>query len=194
MKWRVLLVKTIIVSASTDKQIIHTITAEKDEEKKIHFVIGSKHETEAGSLDLVIIINLEHQRSAVSVTGTIITQTGQNHSIKTVQNHTGKNTQSSVNLRALVFDNAVHNYQAIIGLKKGSIQAEAFQENKIIALENARITSEPTLQIEHNQVHCGHGTAISQLDQDYLIYCQMRGLPYKQAETILIEGFLSSHA
>jgi len=39
-------------------------------------------------------------------------------------------------------------------------------------------------------VQCGHGATAGALDQDLLFYLKARGIPEKEAETLLIQAFV----
>ena len=38
---------------------------------------------------------------------------------------------------------------------------------------------------------CAHGATVGELDQDALFYLQSRGLPVKEAKSLLIEAFVN---
>ena len=49
--------------------------------------------------------------------------------------------------------------------------------------------NKPELEIFADDVVCGHGATVGQLNADQLFYLMARGLPRKEAEALLIEGF-----
>jgi Fe-S cluster assembly protein SufD len=52
------------------------------------------------------------------------------------------------------------------------------------------MASKPELEIFADDVVCGHGTTIGQIDQTQLFYLMARGVPRAEAERLLIEAFL----
>jgi len=47
----------------------------------------------------------------------------------------------------------------------------------------------PGLEILADDVRCSHGASIGRLDEDELFYLQTRGIPRKEAEQLVMEGF-----
>ena len=56
--------------------------------------------------------------------------------------------------------------------------------------ENAEFNAKPELEIYADDVKCSHGSASGSLNQDSIFYLMSRGLKYKQAKELLINGFL----
>ncbi len=57
--------------------------------------------------------------------------------------------------------------------------------------ENSEFNSKPELEIYADEVKCSHGSTTANIDQNSIFYLMSRGLSKKQANKILIEGFLS---
>jgi Fe-S cluster assembly protein SufD len=51
------------------------------------------------------------------------------------------------------------------------------------------MNNKPELEIFADDVQCGHGATCGRLDKDQLFYLTARGIPRKEAESLLIEGF-----
>ena len=51
------------------------------------------------------------------------------------------------------------------------------------------MNNKPELEIFADDVQCGHGATCGRLDTDQLFYLTARGLPRREAEALLIEGF-----
>jgi Fe-S cluster assembly protein SufD len=51
------------------------------------------------------------------------------------------------------------------------------------------MNNKPELEIFADDVVCGHGATCGRLDADQLFYLEARGLPKREAEALLIEGF-----
>jgi Fe-S cluster assembly protein SufD len=48
----------------------------------------------------------------------------------------------------------------------------------------------PELEIYADDVQCAHGATCAALEEDYLFYLMARGIPRKEAEAMLVEGFI----
>ena len=55
---------------------------------------------------------------------------------------------------------------------------------------DAEFDSKPELEIYADDVVCGHGSTVAELDEDLLFYCRSRGIPERQARALLIESFI----
>jgi len=55
--------------------------------------------------------------------------------------------------------------------------------------ENAEMDNKPELEIFADDVQCAHGATTGALDDDLLFYLRARGIPKKEAESLLIQSF-----
>jgi Fe-S cluster assembly protein SufD len=53
------------------------------------------------------------------------------------------------------------------------------------------VDSRPFLEILANDVFCTHGSTTGKLNEEQLFYAKSRGLSKKEAERILIDGFIN---
>lgn len=66
----------------------------------------------------------------------------------------------------------------------------AYQSNpNLLLTTGARVDSKPQLEIYANDVKCGHGSSIGQLDQDAIFYLRTRALSEPRARQLLTRGF-----
>ena len=69
---------------------------------------------------------------------------------------------------------------------------DAYQSYKALTVsQNAKAISVPSLQVLNNDVKCGHATAVAHLDDDQLLYLMSRGISKKDAQKMVIKGFLA---
>jgi Fe-S cluster assembly protein SufD len=55
--------------------------------------------------------------------------------------------------------------------------------------ENAEMDNKPELEIFADDVQCAHGATTGALDDDLMFYLRARGIPKKEAESLLIQSF-----
>lgn len=55
--------------------------------------------------------------------------------------------------------------------------------------DNAEMDNKPELEIFADDVQCAHGATTGALDEDLLFYLRARGIPKKEAESLLIQSF-----
>ncbi len=140
----------------------------------------------------LIDIILHGKHAQATVRGAYILNNEQRVSITSHQRHMVPGTQSDVNIKGALQDNARSMYQGTIFIKKKAANTCAEQQNKNILLSSsARAYSIPILEILNNDVQCMHGSAIGQLDNEQLFYLQARAIPEPQARRLLIEGFFA---
>lgn len=137
---------------------------------------------------------LEGQGSNASFRGAVVGDGDQHFDFVTLQNHTGPNTVSDVNIRAALAGAAKTVYYGITRVEEGASGAAAEQENRNLLLSRqSTANSDPVLEILTNEViRCGHGATVGPVDQEALFYLQSRGLDRRQALTLLVTGFLKA--
>ena len=71
-------------------------------------------------------------------------------------------------------------------------KTDAKQENNCMLLsDDARINSNPQLEIFADDVKCTHGAAIGKTDEEALFYLRSRGIPADEARDIMVYAFAS---
>ena len=71
-------------------------------------------------------------------------------------------------------------------------KTDAKQENNCMLLsDDARINSNPQLEIFADDVKCTHGAAIGKTDEDAMFYLRSRGIPANEARDIMVYAFAS---
>ena len=69
-------------------------------------------------------------------------------------------------------------------------KTEAFQTNRNILLSSeAKMRTRPQLEIYADDVKCSHGATTGQLDPNALFYLQQRGIPFAEAQRLLLQAF-----
>jgi Fe-S cluster assembly protein SufD len=83
---------------------------------------------------------------------------------------------------------AVFNGRVVV--RAGAQQTDAQQTNRNLLLsDQAEADSKPQLEIWADDVKCGHGAAIGQLDPDQIFYLRSRGVDAETARSMLVFGF-----
>ena len=55
---------------------------------------------------------------------------------------------------------------------------------------DAEFDSKPELEIYADDVVCGHGSTVAEIDDDLMFYCRSRGIPESVARALLVESFI----
>ena len=75
-------------------------------------------------------------------------------------------------------------------IRKDAQQTNSRQTNRNLCLTKcARMYAQPQLEIYADDVKCGHGSTVGQLDENALFYMQQRGIPADEAKHLLMFAF-----
>ncbi len=109
---------------------------------------------------------------------------------RTLQDHAAPHTRSDLLFKGAVEDQAQSVYSGLVHLREPAQHARASQTNRNLVLtEGASAESIPNLEIEANDVHCSHASAVGPIDDDQLYYLETRGIPPEEAERLIVLGF-----
>ena len=135
--------------------------------------------------------NLKGKYSSAFVNGILNLDNNKNHEIRTSINHLNENTKSYQLIKSVLGENTKSAYQGKIFVKSNAQKTDGYQLSKAILLsDNAEFNAKPELEIYADDVKCSHGSASGSLSQDSIFYIMSRGLNYKEAKELLINGFL----
>jgi len=105
-------------------------------------------------------------------------------------NHNQPNGLSNQLFKGVLDDSAKAHFEGHVFVAKHAQKTEALQNNKNLLLtDKANVQTHPFLEIYADDVKCSHGATIGQLDEDALFYLRTRGIPEKQAKTLLMYAF-----
>ena len=109
----------------------------------------------------------------------------------TFQEHVAPQCKSDLLFKVVLMDRASSIYRGLIKVHKNAQGTDAYQANRNLLLSpKARADSMPLLEIEANEVRCTHGATIGRVDELQLFYLMSRGISRRQAEKIIVDGFL----
>ena len=109
---------------------------------------------------------------------------------RTFQDHVAPDTTSNLLFKGTVSDRSRSVYTGLIRVGKEARGTNAFQTNRNIKLsEEAWAESVPNLEIENNDVHCSHASAVGPIDEEQRFYLESRGVPTVVAERLIVAGF-----
>jgi Fe-S cluster assembly protein SufD len=114
----------------------------------------------------------------------------QHYHLHTLQRHLSDHCTSDLLIKGCLKDSARSVYQGLIQVSEGAQRTDAYQANRNLLLsDTARADSIPGLEILANDVRCTHGATIGQVDEEQLYYLMTRGLPRREAQRLIVEGF-----
>ena len=135
--------------------------------------------------------NLNGKHSSAFVNGIFLLNEKKHHEIKTNINHLIENTKSYQLIKSVLEKDTKAVYQGKIFVNSKAQKTDGYQLSKSILLsETAEFNAKPELEIYADDVKCSHGSASGSLNEDSIFYLMSRGLNYKEAKELLINGFL----
>jgi Fe-S cluster assembly protein SufD len=108
----------------------------------------------------------------------------------TQQNHLAPHTTSDLLFKGALKGNSRSVWQGMIYVAPGAQKTDGYQANRnLILSQGARADSIPGLEILADDVRCTHGATVGKLEQEPMFYLKSRGIPEREAERLIVEGF-----
>ena len=146
--------------------------------------IGSKLTKNFSELDLA------GEGSTGRMSGFYFTDGTQHLDHDTQQNHLAPHTTSDLLFKGALKGKSRSVWQGMIYVAKGAEKTDGYQANRNVVLdEGARADSIPGLEILADDVRCTHGATVGRLEAEPIFYLKSRGIPQKDAERVVVEGF-----
>ena len=109
---------------------------------------------------------------------------------RTEQDHVAPNCDSTLLYKGALRDHSRAIFSGWVHVREGAQKTDAMQTSRNIVLSpHAKADAIPNLEIEANDVKCGHAASVGPVSPDELFYLESRGIPAKQAERLIVFGF-----
>jgi Fe-S cluster assembly protein SufD len=136
--------------------------------------------------------HLRHTGSTISIIGLVNAEGDQAPSLETTVVHHAPHTAAETLVKTLSRDAAAPNFRGMIRIESHSTNCESYlNHHSLLIGSNAKSYTVPCLEILNNEVKCSHAATVKTITPLDLFYLQSRGLNPVEAETILIDAFLS---
>ena len=137
-----------------------------------------------------ISIDLVGQGAEGRVSGLFYAEEDQHLSFNTLQRHLAPRTTSDLLFKGALTGKSRSVWRGMIYVAPGAQHIDGYQANRNLVLDpDARTDSIPGLEILNNDVRCTHGSTVGKIDEEQLFYLLSRGIPRKEAEQLVIQGF-----
>ena len=108
-----------------------------------------------------------------------------------VVDHAVPGCESRELFKGVLTDRARGVFQGKVIVRPDAQKTDGKQMAQVLLLsEDAEFDSKPELEIHADDVVCGHGSTVAELDPDMLFYMRARGIPLEEARALLIESFV----
>ena len=118
---------------------------------------------------------------------------GETHcDVTMVLDHLGYGATSTEVVRNIVLDRAHGVFQGQIRVAREAQKTDAKMAcNTLLLSDEGEFSTKPELEIFADDVACGHGATVAEIDADHLFYLMARGIPEKEARGLLVKAFLA---
>lgn len=115
----------------------------------------------------------------------------QSFDLSTNVNHESPATEGRVVEKSILKDKSKSLFKGMIRIKEKASKSQSFLSGRSILLDkDAKSDSIPGLEIFTNDVKATHSASVAQIDEEQIFYLGCRCLDRKEAERIIVEGFL----
>ncbi len=128
----------------------------------------------------------------VDLNGLFLASTGQLVDHHTEINHAMPQGRSQQLHKSVLTGNARGVFRGMINVSPHAQKTNSSLSNPNLLLsDQARIETQPQLEIYADDVKCSHGSTVGQIDEEAIFYLQSRGIGRNHAKQILTRGFIN---
>ena len=135
-------------------------------------------------------IHLVGKGAFVHLLGCAITSGKQHVDNNTLIDHQAVGCTSRELYKYVVDQQATGAFAGRVIVREGAQQTDSEEQNaNLVCTDQARMWTQPMLEIYADDVKCSHGSTIGQLNAEALFYMQQRGLSESEARMLLKQAF-----
>ncbi|MEG0462834.1 Fe-S cluster assembly protein SufD [Bacteroides sp.] len=137
-------------------------------------------------------VTLAGEGAEINLCGMAIEDKNQHVDNHTFIDHTVANCHSNELFKYVLDDQAVGAFAGSVLVRPGAQKTTSQQTNRnLCATREARMYTQPQLEIYADDVKCSHGATVGQLDEKALFYMRSRGISQKEARLMLMFAFVN---
>lgn len=135
----------------------------------------------------------EHGRAALR--GINLLRRREHSDVTLVMDHAAAHGESRELFKSIIDGEATGVFQGKVIVRPHSQKTDGGMKSHALLLnDGATMFSKPELEIFADDVVCGHGATVAQIDAEQLFYLMARGLPRPQAEALVLAAFVGEVA
>ena len=106
--------------------------------------------------------------------------------------HAGERGESRQVFKKVLKNGATGVFQGKILVKQGAQKTDGYQISQSLLLDDdSQFLAKPELEIYADDVKCSHGSTSGAIDDTAIYYLRSRGIPLKQAQSLMVLAFLA---
>ena len=138
------------------------------------------------------VIDLQGHDSVAHIAGAAVGDGRFLHDDTVFITHAGQRCESRQVFKKVLKNGAVGVFQGKILVKQGAQKTDGYQISQSLMLdEDSQFLAKPELEIYADDVKCSHGSTSGAIDESALFYLRSRGVPLKEAQSLLVLAFLA---
>lgn len=132
------------------------------------------------------------EHAELNLCGMAIADKNQHVDNHTVIDHAVPHCTSNELYKYVLDEQAVGAFAGLVLVRPGAQHTASQQTNRnLCATREARMYTQPQLEIYADDVKCSHGATVGQLDESALFYMRQRGIPLHEARLLLMFAFVN---
>jgi Fe-S cluster assembly protein SufD len=136
-------------------------------------------------------VALSGKGAEVNLFGGVIADKQQHVDNNTLIDHIAEGCQSNELYKYVLDEQSVGAFAGKVLVRPGAQKTVSQETNaNLCTTREARMYSQPMLEIYADDVKCNHGSTVGQLNDAALFYMQQRGIPYDEARLLLEFAFM----
>ncbi len=173
---------------SENRLVSNTYIAQQSRSRLCHNVITLHNGITRNTLD----ISLQGEGAECACNGCVILDKQQHADNNTYIRHEAANCGSRELYKYVSGGASRGAFAGKVYVSKGAQKTNSTMINQnLCATKEARVFSQPMLEIYADDVKCSHGATVGQLNDAALFYMQQRGIPLDEAKKLLQIAFMS---
>lgn len=137
-------------------------------------------------------IDVEGEGSELILRGVNLLGQETHTDVTLVLGHNVPHTSSTEIIRNVVFDRARGVFQGMIRVAPDAQKTDAKMAcNTLLLTDDGEFSVKPELEIFADDVVCGHGATVTDIDKNHLYYLRSRGIPENVARAMLVNAFVA---
>jgi Fe-S cluster assembly protein SufD len=137
-------------------------------------------------------VKLVGEGADIQLSGVAIADKKQRVDNNTSIDHIAPRCTSNELFKYVLDDTAVGAFAGLVVVRPGAQKTSSQQTNRnLCATREARMYTQPQLEIYADDVKCSHGATVGQLDENALFYMRARGISMKEARLLLMFAFVN---
>jgi Fe-S cluster assembly protein SufD len=138
-----------------------------------------------------LFVRFDGEDTVAGIRGATLLRGRQHADATLFAEHAAPGCTSREMFKSVLDDSGRSVFQGKIIVRQGAQKTDArMATHALLLTDDAEADNKPELEIYADDVQCGHGATSGALDRELLFYLKARGIPEKEAETLLIQAFV----